>query len=122
VIPERPLREDRVRRQHDHAVGGSDLVRRPVDRPVRRPVELDLRDPRVAVADVAAALDQLAHDLERGRFANVVDVRLVSHPQQQQPRVLDRPAGIVQRIGDLLDDEERIAALISCAASIRRAE
>ena len=74
---------------------------------MRRTVEFDLGDPRVAVANIAAALDQLPHDLERRRFARVVDVGLVGHPKQQQPRALDRQAGLIQGIRDLLDDEER---------------
>ena len=36
-----------------------------------------------------------------------MDVGLVRHPEQQQPRAFDRQAGIVERIRDLLDDEER---------------
>src|SRR5262249_57045575 len=54
VIPERALDEDRVRSQHDNAVGGGQLVRGPLDRSVRDAVELDLRHPRVAIADLAA--------------------------------------------------------------------
>src|SRR3954452_6484863 len=94
--PERLLEELAVLRQEDDAVRLGHALRRPVDTGMQHAVELELRHPRIAVGDVPAARDQLAHDLEARRLARVVDVRLVGDSEEQDLRILDRPADVVE--------------------------
>src|SRR5215210_3923447 len=90
LVPVRLLEELAMLGEHDDAVRLRNLFRRPVDAPVPTVVELDFGHPRIAVDDVAAPREQLAHHLKARRLARVVDVRLVCHPEQQDPRALDR--------------------------------
>ena len=46
-----------------------------------------------------------AQHLEARRLARVGDVGLVGDAEQQDPRALDRPAAVVERVGDLLQHE-----------------
>ena len=85
-------------REDDDAVGLGHLVGGPVDASVELAVELDLVDPRVAVAHLAAAQLELAQDLEPGRLADVVNVGLVRHAHEEQARVADGLAGLVQGV------------------------
>src|SRR2546430_8026613 len=59
----RSLEELAVRREHHDAVGGRDLLGRPVHAAVHEPVaEVDLGHPRVAVANVPAAGEQRSEE------------------------------------------------------------
>src|SRR4051812_48819105 len=63
LLPERLVEELVVRGEHHDAVRGADLAGRPRHARVPARRDVDLVDPRIAVADVAAAREQLAHDL-----------------------------------------------------------
>ena len=69
------------------------------------------RHVRIGVLDVGALLVEQRHHVERRRFAHVVDVALVGDAEDQHGRAVDRLLMAVQRVGDLVDDEVRHAAV-----------
>src|SRR5439155_16837956 len=63
------------------------------------PEPVEIRDVRVVIRHLGAALAQQLDDLLRGRLAHVVDVRLVRHAEDQDPRALERLLRtVVQRL------------------------
>jgi hypothetical protein len=96
-----------VSREHDDAIRVRHGRRGPLDAAVAGALELHLLDPRVAVANVAVTGDELSHHLEARGLARIVDVGLVGHPEEQEPRALDRQPDVVERVGDLLHDVDR---------------
>src|SRR5262249_43638981 len=59
---------------------------------------------RVVIADIGASIKELFNNAEGRRFANVVDVPLVSHAQHEDSRALYRLALVVQSVLDQLND------------------
>ncbi len=56
------------------------------------------------VADIGALAQQFVHDGQGRRFANVVDIPLVSDAQDQHPRALQRLSLLVQSVLNKLND------------------
>ena len=62
---------------------------------------------RVVEADVGAARRETGHDVGRRRVAGVADVRLEGDAEDPDLRALERPAAVVERLGDEIDDVAR---------------
>ena len=105
------------------------VERVPVDRPVRRHDDDDVRpaeqrveldavaddavgvaergDMRVVEADVGAALGEAGDDVGGGRVAVVLDVGLEGDADDADRGALERPAAVVERLGDEIDHVPR---------------
>ncbi len=77
-------------------------------RPVPR---LQPRQVRVVIADARAFALEHGHDVERRRFAQVVDIALVRNAQQQHRRSANRFRVTVQRVRHLVNDMMRHRAV-----------
>ncbi len=67
-------------------------------------VEGDLFDERVVIAYLGTARAKQVDDRESRRLAHVVDVLFVCHPEDEDPRSIDRLAGVIERGRDKLYD------------------
>ncbi len=66
-------------------------------------VVAELRDVGIVIADVGALVLEQLDDVKRGRLADVVDILLVGDPEQEDAAPLERLAGQVEAVLDLLD-------------------
>src|SRR5258706_14840805 len=74
-------------------------------------VKTDLAHKGIVIAHVTTLAAQPVDDGKRRALADVVDVALVSHAQQQDARAFHRLAIVIQTIGNQLDDVLRHARI-----------
>ena len=74
-------------------------------------VQFDGRDERIAVGDAGAAAFQQQDDVERGRFAHIVDVAFVGHAQNMNVGAFERLGVIVERVLNFVHHEVRHLAV-----------
>src|SRR2546426_3685615 len=81
VVDDLLVIEGRVIGEDHHTIGVGELLVREIHRLQRRAVQVQRRDVRIDVGDLAPLLTQLHEDLDRGRLARFADLALVGHAE-----------------------------------------
>src|SRR5579872_7471654 len=86
------------------SVGPLELRRRQGNAHPLVPFLAEARNEWVVVRDGCPAAFEQANDIEGRAFANVIDILLVRHPDDEDATAIDRLARVIERVGGFFDD------------------